>query len=89
LTDEQVREDAGSRMNLVYNSDHFYVVEFPGDGYELVDKQSGRGTFLQGPSADSFRDSMQSVIAHSPTIESVDEFLSGFDALLTQKVVIH
>jgi hypothetical protein len=76
-------------MNLVYNSDHYYVVEFPGDGYELVDKQSGRGAFLQGQSAEKFRDSMQSLVAVSPTIESVDEFLSGFEEMLTQNVVLH
>lgn len=76
-------------MNLVYNSDHFYVVEFAGNGYELVDKQSGRGTFLQGASATKFRDSMQSVIASNPNIESVDEFLSGFEELLTQDIVLH
>jgi hypothetical protein len=76
-------------MNLVYNSDHFCVVEFAGNGYELVDKESGRGTFLQGPSAVKFRDSMQSMISTSPTIESMDEFLSGFEDLLTQNVVLH
>lgn len=76
-------------MNLVYNSDQFYVVEFSGDGYELVDKERGWGTFLRGPSADKFRDSMQSVIATSPTVESVDEFLSSFEELLTQKVILH
>ncbi|HET9700624.1 MAG TPA: DUF3567 family protein [Burkholderiales bacterium] len=76
-------------MNLVYNSDHFYVVEFAGDGYELVDKERGRGTFLQGPSAARFRESMQSVIAASPTIASMDEFLSGFEELLTQAIVLH
>ncbi|HEX6829276.1 MAG TPA: DUF3567 family protein [Burkholderiales bacterium] len=76
-------------MNLVYNSDHFYVMEFAGGAYELVDKQSGLGMFLQGASADKFRDSIQSVISTSPTVESVDEFLSGFEELLTQKIVLH
>lgn len=77
-------------MNIVYDSEHYYVVEYPGEhGYELVDKQSGRGTFLQGESADKFRDSMQSVIAQSPSIESVDEFLSHFDPMLNQPLVYH
>ena len=83
------RKQTAGIMNLVYNSEHFYVVEFGGDGFELVDKHSGRGTFLQGVSADRFRDSMQSVIATSPTIESMDEFLSCFEELLTHKVVLH
>lgn len=77
-------------MNVVYNSDHYYVVEYPGEqGYELVDKHTGRGTFLQGHSAESFRDSMQSIVARSPTEDSMDEFLSGFDSMLHQRVIYH
>ncbi len=77
-------------MNVVYNSDHFYVVDYPvEEGVELVDKETGLGTFLQGESAKNFRDSIQSVIADSPSVESVDEFLSGFEPLLTQRVVYH
>jgi len=77
-------------MNIVYNSDHFYVVDYPvQEGVELVDKESGLGTFLRGESAKNFRDSIQSVIADSATVESVDEFLSGFESLLTQRVVYH
>jgi uncharacterized protein DUF3567 len=77
-------------MNVVYNSDHYYVVEYPGEhGYELVDKHSGRGTFLQGQSAESFRDSMQSIVARGPSEDSMDEFLSGFDSMLHQRVIYH
>jgi len=77
-------------MNIVYNSDHFYVVDYPvEEGVELVDKETGLGTFLRGETARHFRDSMQSVIADSPTVESVDEFLSGFESLLTQRIVYH
>ena len=32
-------------MQLVYNSPHFYVVEYAAQqGFELVDKESSRGT---------------------------------------------
>jgi Protein of unknown function (DUF3567) len=87
---ERVIDMTGNGMSVVYNSDHYYVVEYPGEqGYELVDKHIGRGTYLRGESADSFRDSMQSVIARDPTEESVDEFLSGFDSMLHQSVVYH
>ena len=77
-------------MNVLYNSEHYYVIEYPGEhGYEVVNKQSGRGTFLQGESADRFRDSMHSVIARNPTNESMDEFLSGLDSMLHQPIVYH
>ena len=40
-------------MNVLYNSDNYYVVEFPGHcGVELVDKQRGRGAFLEGAVGD-------------------------------------
>jgi hypothetical protein len=36
-------------MNIVYNSNHYHVVEYPGvGGYELIDKQLGVGGYLQG-----------------------------------------
>lgn len=77
-------------MNVVYNSEHYYVVEYPGEhGYEVVNKQSGRGTFLQGESADRFGDSMRSVIAQNPTNESMDDFLSRLDSMLHQPIVYH
>ena len=42
-------------MNIVYNSDNYYVVEYPVQhGYEVVDKQSSRGTYFQGDVADKF-----------------------------------
>ena len=44
-------------MNIVYNSDNYYVVEYPQQlGYEVVDKQSGRGTYFQGDVAAKFRE---------------------------------
>lgn len=77
-------------MNVLYNSTHYYVVEYPAhNGFELVDKQSGMGTFIQGDLASVFRDSMKSVIAESPTIDDMDDFLGNFDALMMQPVVYH
>ena len=40
----QAREDG---MNLIYDSDHYCVVEYIDDaGYEVVDKTRARGMFL-------------------------------------------
>jgi hypothetical protein len=77
-------------MNVMYNSDNYYVVEFPGcHGVELMDKTTGRAGFLEGAVEDAFRATMADLAAGEPTQESVDEFLAHYDALLTQTVLLH
>ena len=71
-------------MNIVYNSDNYYVVEYPVEhGYEVVDKQSSRGTYFQGNVADKFRESMLGALGEDPSPEPVDEFLSDFGGLIS------
>jgi hypothetical protein len=80
----------GIDMNVIYNSDNYYVVEYPTEhGYELVDKHAARGTYLQGDTADKFLQSMKTAISEDASAEHVDEFLDKFDALLTLPVVFH
>ena len=77
-------------MNVVYSSPHYYVAEYPGqNGFELINLHQGTGTFLNGEIASSFRRSLATVIAGSPTVEIVDEFLEHFDGLMTQPAVLH
>jgi len=77
-------------MNIIYSSDSYYVVEYPAQhGYELVDKRSARGTFFQGDVADRFVNSLQAAVDEDASVERVDEFLSGFDVLLNQPLVVH
>lgn len=77
-------------MNVLYDSEHYYVVEFPGRaGIELVDKTSCRGAFLEGALEARFRSGMAGLAAGQPTSESVDEFLGHYDALLTNPVILH
>lgn len=77
-------------MNIVYNSNHYHVVEYPGrGGFELIDKQSGVAGFLEGDIAMAFRHSLAELIATDPTVDSVDEFLGNFDALLNQPLRYH
>lgn len=77
-------------MNLIYNSENYYVVEYPAEhAIELVDKRSARGTFLQGDAADRFAQSMQDAVAEEASAEHIDEFLGGFDTLLNQPLVYH
>lgn len=77
-------------MNVMYNSDNYYVVEFPGrHGIELVDKTTGRAGFLEGAVEVKFRASMANLAAGEPSTESVDEFLEHYDALLINSVALH
>ena len=77
-------------MNVMYNSDNYCVVEFPGlHGIELVDKTTGRAGFLEGAIEVKFRASMADFAAGEPSSESVDEFLGAYDALLTNSVALH
>ena len=77
-------------MNVLYDSKHFYMAEFPGRaGIELVDKAAGRVGFLEGDVAHKLRASMVHLFSDSPTFESVDEFLETYDALLNNPVVLH
>ena len=61
-------------MNVIYNSDNYYVVEYPGQhGYELVDKHAARGTYFSGDAADKFLESMKNAIAEDASAENVDD----------------
>ena len=77
-------------MNVMYNSENYCVVEFPGrHGIEVVDKTLGRAGFLEGAVEVKFRASMADFAAGQPSAESVDEFLGHYDALLLNTVALH
>ena len=78
-------------MNVIYNSDNYYVVEYsPQHGFELVDKQARRGAFFQGDAADKFAQSLRDIVGEDGvSMERVDEFLGEFDDLMNQPVTYH
>ncbi len=77
-------------MNIVYNSENYYVVEYPVQhGYEVVDKQTSRGTYFQGDVAEKFRASMIGALGEDPSPDHVDEFLSSFGVLINFPMVVH
>ena len=77
-------------MNIVYNSDCYYVVEYQQQhGYEVVDKQNGRGTYFQGNVAEKFRVSMISAQGEDSSPEHLDEFLSDFGGLINFSTTVH
>lgn len=76
-------------MNVIYDSRNYCISEFPGrGGIELVDKLSCRSTYLEGDMEQCFRNSLASVITEDPSDESLDDFISGYGALMTQPVLL-
>ncbi len=85
-------------MNLIYNSEHYSVVEFGAEagleamqfgGYEILDKPAKREIFIAGPLAEAFRQHVRELIASEPTMEEIDEFLGGYGSLMAQPVILH
>ena len=85
-------------MNLIYNSDHYSVIEFGADtehetmrfgGYEITDKAVRREWFIEGALALNFRKDVRELIASEPSIEEIDDFLGQFDSYMAQSVLLH
>jgi hypothetical protein len=89
-------------MQMLYNSDHYVVVEFDmgadplsgGDdaskgAYEIVDKFSRRGIFLNGAAADGFKAGVDALVEKDPTEEEVDAFIANYTLLAQQPVILH
>lgn len=85
-------------MNLIYNSEHYSVVEFGAEagleamqfgGYEILDKPGKREIFIAGPLAETFRQHVQQLIATEPSMEEIDDFLGNYDDLMAQPLILH
>jgi hypothetical protein len=89
-------------MQMLYNSDHYTVVEFAVEsdsadvkplpskgGYEIVDKFARRGIFLNGAVAEGFKRGVNALVERGPTEEEVDEFIAGYTLLAQQPVILH
>jgi hypothetical protein len=92
-------------MQMLYNSDHYVVVEFdmggavtndaaaepaaPHGGYEIVDKFARRGIFLNGAVAEGFKRGVSALVERGPSEEEVDDFIAGYTLLAQQPVVVH
>ncbi len=80
---------------MIYNSSNYCVVEFGAAsapdtaGFEIMDKQARREIYLAGALAEGFRRGVAELIAQQPSIEEVDDFLSQFDSLMTQPMILH
>jgi hypothetical protein len=88
-----------SAMNMIYNSQNYCVVEFPSfaahdgnqqpGGFEIMDKTSKREIFLGGVLGEAFRKDVRSLIDSEPSTEEIDEYLSRFDSMMQQPLVLH
>ena len=90
-------------MRTLYNSDSFTVVTFEmaavagggealrtQDGFEIVDKHSQKGVFLQGSVAQSFQQGVRALVANgAPDEEVLDDFIAGFTLLAQQPMLLH
>jgi len=84
-------------VNVLFNGEHYYVGELldrEGDprGFEVVNKTTGFGAFLDGAVALKMRTSFQDfVVQHNGvvSVDEVEEFISAYDPLLMQRVVYH
>ena len=84
-------------MNILFNGTHYYVAEISDQlsgsrGFEVVNKLTGHGAFLDGAVAAKMRTSFNAfMLEHGGevTADQVDEFISDYDGLLMQRVVYH
>ena len=77
-------------MNVVYNSEHFSVLAYPVcQGFELVDKTSGRMLFLHGIEANCFEAAINQILAGRRDIETIDEFLDDYCSGSAAPIYLH
>ena len=77
-------------LNILYDSESYCVAEFAGSaGIELVDKLGRRSGFLEGQVAARFRLNMARLCSGDPGEDAVNEFLCGYEALLTNSLHLH
>jgi hypothetical protein len=59
-------------------------------GFEIVDKLAKKGIFLEGAVAQSFRDGVQALSeGHEPSVEEIDDYISGYTQLAQQPLILH
>ena len=77
-------------MNVLFNSDHYHIVEYANSGgFEVFSKDFGRIGFISGGAADALRRSIEEIVAMGTDSDAIDDMLETYDALLTQSLVVH
>jgi hypothetical protein len=80
-------------MQTIYNSDNYCVVRFAdtpdGEAFEILDKNMRREVYVGGALARAFQTKVHALMSSEPTLDEIDLFLSQFDGLMQQTVVLH
>lgn len=77
-------------MNLIYNSEHFTVVAYPAEqGFELVDKDTRRISFLHGASASSFRSAIDRIPEQERDFATIDALLEDYSSGCSVPIAFH
>ncbi len=58
-------------------------------GFEIVDKSTRKGIYLEGAVAESFQRGVQALVEQGPDPEALDNYLAGYTALAQQPLVLH
>ena len=92
-------------MRMLYDSDAYAVVHvqpnaddepvaphvpaLARDGFEIVDKRSGKEVYLDGSWAELFQQQIAAWQLNTPTQEEVEDTLEGYAELAQTPVVMH
>jgi hypothetical protein len=77
-------------MNVIYNSEHFWILAYPANqGFELLDKDGRRALFLHGPSAHHFYHAMEEIPEAERDYATIDAFLDDYCQGSARPIVIH
>lgn len=58
-------------------------------GFEIMDKSTRKGIYLEGALAESFQRGVQALVEQGPDPEALDDYLAGYTALAQQPLVLH
>lgn len=96
--------DAMDAMMMLYDSESFAVVQLvlpapvadavdtgttPVHGFEILDKRSGKGLYLDGLWADIFQARIAAWQKDMPTQEEVENTLAGYAVLAQNPMILH
>lgn len=87
-------------MQLLYNSEAFTVLQISvadaddegmalRGGFEIVDKSSRKGIYIEGALAEGFQRGVQAIVAQGPDEQALDDFIAGYSALAQQPLLMH
>ncbi len=59
------------------------------DGFEIVDKRSGREVYLDGSWAEMFQEKLINWQRKPPSVEEIESTLEGYAALAATPIMVH